>query len=78
MNSMFSGAENFNQPLYSWFVWNVKDMGFMFYEAKNFNQNLNNWNVWNVRDMKYMFNGASNFNRNNISDWRNVDEKSMF
>ena len=48
MDSMFSWAKNFNQPLNNWNVSKVTNMREMFYEAKAFNQNISNWNTKNV------------------------------
>ena len=38
MNSMFRGATSFNQPLDTWGVSEVEDMGDMFNGAEAFNQ----------------------------------------
>ena len=45
MNSVFCGAEAFNQPIGSWDVSNVTDMGSMFYAAEAFNQPIGDWDV---------------------------------
>ena len=63
MHSMFENANNFDQPLNSWDVSKVEDMGSMFRSAKNFNQPLDNWDVSNVSYMYSMFKRASNFNQ---------------
>ena len=48
MESMFSSARSFNQPLNNWNVSKVTDMRWMFADAEAFNQPLNNWNVSHV------------------------------
>jgi surface protein len=68
MNAIFFGATSFNQPLNSWDVSNLTNMGSMFYLATSFNQPLDNWDVSNVTDMESMFNSASSFNQD-ISRW---------
>ena len=45
MYSMFYKCVNFNQPLNSWNVSNVKFMSYMLSECVKFNQPLNNWNL---------------------------------
>ena len=67
MNSMFYGAEAFNQPLNNWDVSNVTDMYNMFYSADSFNQPLNNWDTGKVENMNSMF-SFSVFNQN-IDSW---------
>ena len=52
---MFYVAFSFNQPLYTWDVSNVTDMGYMFYSALSFNQDLGKWSVTNVSTMDSMF-----------------------
>lgn len=49
MSELFSGAENFNEPIGNWDVSNVTDMTGMFRDATSFNQSLDNWVVENVR-----------------------------
>ena len=63
MNSMFCGAESFNQPL-EFDTSRVTDMGYMFYEASSFNQSLGDkFDTSMVTDMCYMFSNASSFNQ---------------
>jgi hypothetical protein len=69
MNSMFAGAENFNQSLNNWDVSNVEEMGSMFWYAKNFDQPLNKWDVSNVRYMSYIFDGSKLEKMKNFPDW---------
>ncbi|MDY4803899.1 DarT ssDNA thymidine ADP-ribosyltransferase family protein [Campylobacter sp.] len=80
MSEMFSGCENFNQPLNSWNVSNVTNMFRMFFGCENFNQPLNSWNVSSVTNMNGMFWGCINFNQPlnswNVSNVTNM--KRMF
>ncbi len=63
MNSMFSGAKAFNQPLDNFNTDNVTNMVAMFGGAKAFNQPLDNFNTDNVTNMGSMFDGAEAFNQ---------------
>ena len=53
MESMFSYAESFNQPLNNWNTSHVTNMSGMFYRAEIFNQTLNNLDVSNFN--RYAF-----------------------
>jgi surface protein len=68
MDSMFSGATAFNQPIGNWNTSKVTTMIFAFESAKFFNQPLNNWNTVNVTDMFGMFNQAEFFNQP-LNNW---------
>jgi surface protein len=61
MNSMFRSSV-FNQPLNSWNVVNVTNMGGMFEGDAAFNQDISSWNTSNVINMDYMFFLATSFN----------------
>jgi surface protein len=65
---MFSQAAAFNQPLNSWNVSSVTDMGEMFANAISFNQNIGSWTTPSATDMAGMFNGATSFDQN-IGSW---------
>ncbi len=55
MQSMFSSARNFNQPIWDWDVSNVTTMQNMFYQASAFNQDIWDWDVSKVTTMRHMF-----------------------
>ena len=67
MESMFEGAEAFNQPIGNWDVGKVTNMGTMFDGASSFNQPIGNWDVSNVTNMQGMFIN-SHFNQD-IGSW---------
>ena len=69
MNSMFKGANLFNQEISNWYIKNVKNMNNMFKDAISFNQDISNWDVSNVINMTNMFSGAKSFNQHNIGLW---------
>ena len=78
MQSMFGGAQAFNQPLSNWNTANVTNMSQMFYKATAFNQPLN-WNTGNVTNMEHMFSRATAFNQPLNWNTENVtDMSSMF
>jgi surface protein len=52
---MFVGATAFNQPLNSWDVSSVTNMGGMFEGATAFNQDISGWNVSSATTMASMF-----------------------
>ncbi|CBW54226.1 Conserved hypothetical protein, predicted transmembrane protein, DUF285 family [Mycoplasma mycoides subsp. capri LC str. 95010] len=64
MESMFEGAEKFNQDLEQWNTKNVSDMSFMFLDATEFNGKISTWNTSKVTTMSQMFKDAKNFNQN--------------
>ena len=68
MDSMFSGAHAFNQPLNSWNVSSVTNMEGMFSEAQAFDQPLNSWNVSSVTNMGGLFLNAAVFNQD-LCSW---------
>ncbi|WP_422105673.1 BspA family leucine-rich repeat surface protein [Winogradskyella sp.] len=68
MESMFSSAEAFNQPIGNWNTESVIDMSAMFSSAETFNQLIGNWNTGNVIDMAAMFSSAEAFNQP-IGNW---------
>ena len=52
---MFWGCKEFNQDLYKWKVYNVKNMSNMFGKCKSFNKDISNWDVSNVINSYNMF-----------------------
>ena len=71
MNSMFSYAGLFNQPIGLWNTANVTDMGAMFARAVAFNQNIGAWNVSKVTSFSSMFLNATAFNNGGSPDINN-------
>lgn len=63
MNSLFAGAEKFNQSISNWDVSNVTDMTKMFYKAKEFDQPINTWHTDSLNTVTAMFLGAEKFNQ---------------
>jgi surface protein len=69
MDSMFAGAETFDQDISEWHVSSVLYMGSMFSGAEAFNQDISGWDVSKVIDMNNMFLNASKFNQN-LNCWK--------
>ena len=67
MREMFQKASSFNQPLNSWVVSKVTDIGVMFSESP-FNQPLYNWNLSELKIADHVFYLATQFNQD-ISNW---------
>ena len=61
MNSIFSGASEFNGDIATWDTSSVVYMDKMFMNAHTFNQDIGNWNTAAVIDMGGMFMNASAF-----------------
>jgi surface protein len=76
MQSMFSGATAFNQPIGNWNTASVTNMQRMFSDATAFNQDISNWNTANVTDMQSMFSGATAFNQP-IGNWNTASVTNM-
>jgi surface protein len=68
MESMFDGAESFNQNIGNWDVSRVYIMSAMFRDAKSFNGNISSWDVSNVGYVNEMFDGATSFDQD-LSNW---------
>jgi surface protein len=68
MNSMFTNASFFNQPIDSFDTSRVTSMFQMFANSSLFNRPINNWDTSNVRNMLSMFSNASEFNHP-IGNW---------
>ena len=63
MESMFSKASSFNQPIGSWNMKSTENLSAMFATNACFNQPLNSWNVCNVNNMNGLFFRATAFNQ---------------
>merc|ERR1711988_460244 len=70
MSCLFNHKElrGFNEPIGSWNVSKVTNMGGMFAGAAAFNQDIGSWNVSEVTNMEGMFAGAAAFNQD-IGSW---------
>ena len=68
MQSMFSTALAFNQPIGNWNTSKVNNMVAMFNDARGFNQPIGNWDVSSVTSMVSMFKNALLFNQD-PSNW---------
>lgn len=68
LNSLFSGATNFNQDISMWDVSNVTDFSYMFWNCFVYNQSLSAWDVSSATNMNYMFYNATSFNQV-INNW---------
>jgi surface protein len=77
MNSMFSGADSFNEDIGGWDVSNVITMESMFHGTKSFNHPIGNWDVSRVINMRLMFSFTSVFNQP-LNEWNvsNVEDMS--
>jgi surface protein len=75
MSAMFFRAQQFNTPIWSWNVGNVKNMMNMFSLASSFNQPIGSWNTSSVINMSGMFN-LSNFNQP-IGSWNTANVTDM-
>jgi surface protein len=79
-NAFINVASNFNEPLNSWDVSNIKNFNGLFEGCTNFNQPLDKWNVSNATNMSSMFEGCTNFNQplNNWNVSKISDLENMF
>ena len=79
MESMFSGASAFDQPIGVWNTANVTNMAGMFYQASAFNQPIGGWDTSKVTTMFVMFFQAAVFDQD-IHGWvvSDVDNHAYF
>jgi len=72
INSMFSGAVAFNQPVGSWDTSGLVYLRQVFWNTTNFNNggsaNISGWTTSNITDMYGVFGNAAKFNQN-VSAW---------
>lgn len=66
MQSTFSGATSFNQPIGNWNVSKVVYFNGMFGGASNFDQDLSNWQTAAAVSMAAMFSGAKKYNNGGV------------
>lgn len=76
MTNLFSGKEEFNEPIGAWNTSSVTNMSAMFFNAKNFNRPIQGWDTTNVNNMAFMFRGASSFNQP-IREWNVANVTNM-
>lgn len=67
-SSLFSGYEDFNEPLDKWDTSKATNMHSMFNGATSFNQPLNHFDVSKVTNMRRMFENAKAFNQD-LDKW---------
>ena len=65
MESMFSGASDFNQPLNDWNVSSVTKLSSMFKTTNSFNSSLGKWDISKVTTFVDMFSGANGLSGSN-------------
>jgi surface protein len=68
MSNLFFNAALFNQPLSTWDVSHVTNIGHIVQGALDFNQDIGAWDVSSVTNMAYTFYNAPKFNQD-ISGW---------
>lgn len=76
INSMFSSATDFNQPVNSWNTGNVTNMDAVFYAGNgthSFNQPLSNWDTSKVTTMINMLRACRSFNHPLVTDGNKWD-----
>ena len=66
--ALLSGQVNYNQPLNSWDISKITDLGYVFNRCSSFNQPLDNWNTSNVTNMTSVFGFNYSFDQN-IGSW---------
>lgn len=76
MNSMFSNAHAFNQPIGSWITTAVTDMSYMFSSAYAFDQPIGSWITSSVNNMRNMFSITLAFNQP-IGSWNTTAVTNM-
>jgi surface protein len=80
MNSMFYDARRFNQPIGSWDMSNVIDVGQMFTLTEDFNQDIGSWDMSNLTSLYAMFSSTLGFNNGgtgSIDSWNTSNVTRM-
>lgn len=68
LSGLFYNTAVFNQPLDTWDISNVTNLGYTFTNAQSFNQPLNNWDVSKVNSLYQTFNTATAFDQP-LNNW---------
>lgn len=74
--AQFASTGQFNAPIGSWDVQNVRSMDSMFNQAKAFNAEIGTWDVSNVENFDYVFFHTPVFNQD-LSAWDVTGSTSM-
>jgi Mycoplasma protein of unknown function, DUF285 len=81
MESMFNGAELFNQDLSQFDTSSVVNFRSMFYEARLFNQDISMWNLGSAKFLQLMFASGYGFTLNfnqDLCSWGTKLDKAAF
>ena len=75
---IFSGNEDFNEPLDQWDTRNIESAVGAFSNMKNFDQSLGDWDISKASDFTDIFTGSGNFSTTHydatLKGWATLDE----